>query len=234
MMRRLWTPLAGTNLICWFRADDASAFTFSSSNNVSQWNDESGNGHNLTQATAGLDPQRSTTAFNNFPAVVFTESVGTYLATSAFSRSAPFTVFFAGYSTSPSRDHQYVSDSNTSNNASVQFRSTGALNIYAGSFLASTTTNSNIPRAYACVFNGASSVIRDGSTETTGNPGTASLNGLTLGDPGGGGVGFGLIGPIAELWVTSDAKSSTDRQIGVDYLRAKYQIPLKPCSFPMS
>lgn len=46
-------PVAG--MTAWYDSSDVASLTITS-NKVSQWNDLSGNGHNLTQATAGLRP----------------------------------------------------------------------------------------------------------------------------------------------------------------------------------
>lgn len=52
-------PLSISGLQAWYDADDASTFTFSSGNVVSQWNDKSGNARHLTQGTVANQPTRS-------------------------------------------------------------------------------------------------------------------------------------------------------------------------------
>ena len=47
----------------WLDADDASTIT-SSSGNVSQWNDKSGNGYHVTQATGTAQPKTGTVTRN--------------------------------------------------------------------------------------------------------------------------------------------------------------------------
>jgi hypothetical protein len=61
-----WTPdaLASSTLKAWYKADDAASIT-SSSGAVSQWNDKSGNGNHVTQATAGLKPTTGTQTINS-------------------------------------------------------------------------------------------------------------------------------------------------------------------------
>lgn len=62
-------PLAGYSL--WLDASDATTFTYSSGSVVSQWNDKSANGYNLTQSTVGYQPTRETNIQNGLPAVAF-------------------------------------------------------------------------------------------------------------------------------------------------------------------
>ena len=57
----LWTPAdLGADLALWLDADDASTITLNGST-VSQWDDKSGNGRNVSQATASDQPTYSAT-----------------------------------------------------------------------------------------------------------------------------------------------------------------------------
>lgn len=56
----LWTPASLPSLRLWLDGHDAATVTTANSA-VSQWNDKSGNGYNLTQATSGDRPSHSTT-----------------------------------------------------------------------------------------------------------------------------------------------------------------------------
>ena len=59
-----WTPDAlGADLALWLDAADANTITLNGSN-VSQWNDKSGNGINLSQATAAFQPTYVTDLLN--------------------------------------------------------------------------------------------------------------------------------------------------------------------------
>jgi hypothetical protein len=53
-VRDVWRPNWEANLIAWYQAD--AGVSVDGSNNVSQLNDQSGNGHHLTQATASRRP----------------------------------------------------------------------------------------------------------------------------------------------------------------------------------
>jgi hypothetical protein len=63
----VWTPaLLGSALALWLDADDASTITLNG-NNVSQWDDKSGKGNNVSQDSADLQPAYTAgaVAFNN-------------------------------------------------------------------------------------------------------------------------------------------------------------------------
>lgn len=63
-------PLTLTNLAAWYDASDAASFTYSSGSLVSQWNDKSGNGRHVSQATGSKQPTRTGTQ-NGMSTVVF-------------------------------------------------------------------------------------------------------------------------------------------------------------------
>lgn len=64
---KLWRPDSlGSNLALWLDAEDASTITLNGST-VSQWNDKSGNGRNVSQATATNQPTYQATGLNAKP-----------------------------------------------------------------------------------------------------------------------------------------------------------------------
>lgn len=68
---KLWRPDAlGASLALWLDAEDASTITLNGST-VSQWNDKSGNGRNMSQATASAQPTYSATVLGGKPALTF-------------------------------------------------------------------------------------------------------------------------------------------------------------------
>lgn len=62
-------PVAGYSF--WLDADDATSFTFSSSNVVSSWADKSVNANNATQATVAYQPTREASVLNGKAGVRF-------------------------------------------------------------------------------------------------------------------------------------------------------------------
>jgi hypothetical protein len=65
-------PTAG--LIAWYKADVG--VTKDGSNKVSQWDDQSGNGHHLTQPTALNKPTWQASVLNGLPGIQFPASTG--------------------------------------------------------------------------------------------------------------------------------------------------------------
>lgn len=66
-----WTPAAlGSALALWLDAADASTITLNGST-VSQWNDKSGNGRNVSQATAANQPTFTASGLNGKPVLTF-------------------------------------------------------------------------------------------------------------------------------------------------------------------
>lgn len=70
-----FSPTDISGLVFWFDAADTSSITLDGSNNVSQWNDKSGNSRHLTQATTLLRPAYGTQTQNGYSLVV-TDAAG--------------------------------------------------------------------------------------------------------------------------------------------------------------
>ena len=65
----MWNPSElGASLALWLDAEDTSTITLNGSN-VSQWDDKSGNGRHVSQATAANQPAYLATGFNSKPVV---------------------------------------------------------------------------------------------------------------------------------------------------------------------
>lgn len=67
--RPRWTP-ANIQTALWLDAADAATITLNGST-VSQWNDKSGNGRNVVQATASAQPTYTASGLNGGPALTF-------------------------------------------------------------------------------------------------------------------------------------------------------------------
>ena len=64
---KLWRPdELGADLALWLDAEDAASVTLNGTT-VSQWNDKSGNGYNVSNATAATQPDYLATGFNGKP-----------------------------------------------------------------------------------------------------------------------------------------------------------------------
>lgn len=65
-----WQPSASSNISVWLDATDEDSIS-SSSDNVSQWNDKSGNDYHVTQANAGVHPKTGTRTINGLNGIDF-------------------------------------------------------------------------------------------------------------------------------------------------------------------
>jgi hypothetical protein len=68
-----WTPAKLSSLAMWLDAADSSTITLNGST-VSQWDDKSGNGYNVIQATSSSQPTYISTGFNSKPTLFFDAS----------------------------------------------------------------------------------------------------------------------------------------------------------------
>ena len=66
-----FSPTDIPGLALWLDASDAATITLDGSNNVSQWNDKSGNARHVTQATVMNRPTPSTATLNGLTAIKF-------------------------------------------------------------------------------------------------------------------------------------------------------------------
>ena len=96
-----FTPLSVQGCALWLDAADTSSMVMNGST-VSQWNDKSGRGYNMTQPTAGNQPTRAVGANGN-TILTFTQSSSTVLSNTsfpAFIGSGPATYFLVEYNMS--------------------------------------------------------------------------------------------------------------------------------------
>lgn len=76
--QKLWQPSELTSLVLWLDAEDTSTLVFNGST-VSQWNDKSGNGNHVSNATASTQPTYLATGYNGKPTLRFTNTNQEYL-----------------------------------------------------------------------------------------------------------------------------------------------------------
>jgi hypothetical protein len=89
-----WTPAQLPSLALWLDADDASTITLNGSD-VSQWDDKSGNGNHVSNATAATQPPYLATGWNGKPTLSFTQSGLEFLfkaGVSNFASNTDFTI----------------------------------------------------------------------------------------------------------------------------------------------
>ena len=157
---------------------------------VDTWYDQSGNGNDAEQATAGKQPliysASAVIIENNKPALNFDGSNDVLkkqftstlsqpghvyaTATNNITNFSNYIVLFSGYNNSNTRWQTEVRTT------------TGYLNMYAGSSNESTTTISTTQSLHNNYYSGSNSNYRlNGTNIATGNAGTFSTDGLTIG-----------------------------------------------------
>lgn len=218
------SPTSYDNLALWLRSDQGLTIV---GGKVSQWNDMSGNGANVTQATAGNRPTYSynDTNFANYPSVGFVAASSTQLNNSQ-TLVQPCTVYCVCNTASTPAGNVAVFDSSGAllmgTNASLQaiYYAGGAAVLHStpAEFVAGT------PVAMCGVFNGASShlyINNSQSAVANGNPGTNGTSGaINLG----GVTNSYWDGSVAEYIVFSVAHSTSTIQEIYAYLGSRYGI----------
>ena len=102
-----FVPTDLTGLALWLDADDASSITEAVTNQVSQWNDKSGNARHFSQATSGNQPATNITTINGKNAIDF-DGVDDYLfRTSAFITALGSCAAFVVVK-GPAQDNKYL------------------------------------------------------------------------------------------------------------------------------
>lgn len=213
-----YDPLSIAGCQAWYDFADPTTIT-QSSNKVSQANDKSGNGRNLTQATGANQPTWGKAYLNGKRYLLF--AANHFMVSSAITLAQPITIIVLVLDSAAG-----ASQANIVARDSVQFlyrRSTGAWAFYADSAEQGTTaTDGNLHRLSA-VFNGASSVLYlDNASITSANPGSGgfSTQAISVGGLSGGTALWQ--GDIGEILIYNTALSASDRYNIDQYLLLKW------------
>ena len=167
-----FTPLS-LNPELWFDSSDLSTIT-ESGGAISQWNDKSGNGRNLTQGTGASQPSL-TTNFNGLNTVTFDGS-NDFMETVSVTITQPMWIYAAfNLPTTPANDADLVG---TGGVANVAVRPRWSLGPAALMFAGQTGLTRSVPLpigkyVWGVNFNGTSSNFRlNGLQSANGNAGT--------------------------------------------------------------
>ena len=211
-------------------ASDSTTITKDGSNLVSAWNDKSGQANHVVQATGSKQPLWVDQVQNTLPTIRF-DGTDDFLKITAFTGGAlaqPNTVFVvckmptastgwrAVYDGETARHVFYTQANNASNPTCNQ--------MYAGAELGNDVADSTNIFLYTQLWNGASSTLRKSKTQIdSGNAGTLSFDGITL---GAGNNGTGNVGnpDICEIIVYDSSLSTSDRDSIEDYLTKKWGV----------
>jgi hypothetical protein len=235
-------PKTVTGLVAWYKSDagvlDASGNAITADNTkVKTWQDQSGNGKDLVQATVGNQPtwRNAANGINGVPAVYFTGSSTNYMVSSSFDLSS-YTVFFVQkisidcifyeHGNAATGNGQF---SYTSQNPSMYVRKGAAVN---GKDSTVGWGSGNVLLQWNSRYAGTSlthTMRKNGADQTltvrnAGDPGTATTTAaLTLGARAG--FTAPATGFIAEVLFYNAALSSGDIANIEAYLKKKWGTP---------
>lgn len=177
---RNFSPRFLPGLAAWYDAGDVGT-VLNTAGAVSQWSDKSGFGRNLLQATGASQPTYSIAT-----RTLTFDGTDDFLKTAAFTLGQPTTVYFVGSQVSWANT-DYILDGFAINSGAVlQQTLTPNIDIFAGGSLVSNNTLAVAQLGLLrIVFNGTSSSFGvNGAAAVTGNSGSASMGGLTVGCAG--------------------------------------------------
>jgi len=145
------------------------------------FDDLSGNGDHLVQATAGARPTVDANGINSLQSLNF--DGGDYMQIAAFTGGAvsqPVTIVVIGQVGATGGAH-YWQDGGSSAAQVVLYQNGTTWQYYAGSGVDTTVTQNTNLHLHLVVFNGASSTYYlDGTSVKTGNAGANTINGFTM------------------------------------------------------
>jgi len=199
---------------------DATELSFSDGQSVSTWNDQTGNGHDLT---AGTPPTYISNGINGNPVVSF-DGVNDFLDVAWSALSQPnhvFVVFQLQKTTGPST-FQAITDSANSSNRNV-FSADDEFVMFAGSAINGTASDTNNHIGSALFDTTTSNLRIDGSQVASGNVGTQSLDGFRVGSAPNG-TEFAEI-YIGEILVYPQDKSGIENDVEI-FLSNKWGITI--------
>ena len=190
---------------------------------VSQWDDQSGEGNHLTQATGTNQPLWVDSAHNSLDTIRF-DGVDNKMSRSSWTGGAltqPSTIFIVcTINTGAGSDAIYDGDQ-TANRHLLQIVGSASYQIGAGSFPSFGTPNSAFAQ-FNTLYNTTASHFRRNKSDiaTSQDVGTNTLDGIRLGanDTG---TNFALV-DISEMLIYNADVSDTDRDLIEDYLATKW------------
>lgn len=214
-------PRELSGLADWLKGD--AGIVLDSNLNVQRWIDQSGNGFDATQATAGSRPSynASDATWAGKPSLGFTGTQ--YLRNTSINLPQPTTMVVFCSTPAALGTSWNIVDGVTSRQL-LQLNANGDWNMYAGSQQNSSLTQHGVC-AVVANFNGASSAIFVNSSTINGSPGNVGTNALTGLDIGSSGGTFGLVGSVAEVLVYSRTLSPAEVSAVLGYGRNRYGQP---------
>jgi hypothetical protein len=224
-----FSPFSVAGLAAWWDASATSSlFQNSDGTNpvtgagqqVGSWRDISGANRLLTQSTSANRPYYEVAQIGTLPALDFRLSQSLVISGPVWSQ--PNTIFLVGRSDVPAATFQTFTDGATSTGRHCLRYASSIYLAQTSNPISGGVTDANA-HVWCVKFNGATSELRiDGAVVATGNVGTHSLEGLTVG------ASYLLTGyldgRLGEILLYNSAVSTIDAQRVEAYLRAKWGI----------
>ncbi len=211
-------PLSALSWVWRFESDQITGL--SDGDLISTWPDISGNGRNATGVST-TRPTYKTNILNGQPVARFSGAADIRMTTPAISAiSMPTTIFVVASHTASS--FSQIFDGLGTSNRHALFASTSDMEMFAGASSNGGAKSSGTVRIIQCRFNTTASGIRigGGTLVGSGNTGTQTLTGLTIGNRFA--SSFSSAGDIAALLVANSDLSLTNVNLVGNYLAAKY------------
>lgn len=215
-----FVPTSLSGLAIWLRSDRA---VIRNGSNVSEWDDQSGNGNNLTQATNQLIYVSSGGGGNN-PYLQSTPGGNASLDLSSFTLAQPVEGFIVWHQNVAHSHADYILDiaSGGSQAAIINPASSSVVQFAAGDGSTSALTTGD--HLLDIQWNGASSVIIVDGISGSNASHAQTFSQLHVGQAGGL-SGFGANGNFYELALYSRILSSTERSLWRSYVQTRYGTP---------
>ncbi len=236
-----WTPIQLPSLFAWYEANvgvysDAGTTLATNGQTVQQWNDQSGAGKHLSQATSAKRPTFNTGVQNNLSGISFVSGNGQFLATATIALGGTTASVFAVIKGStPPADNRGVSfiggaDANdfSTTTSSIIFyypTTTSVLALSNGVNLSTGAVTNGAFTQIGSIFDGTNHTMYIGGTAQTavGDTNTFGATGKfgVGGQPNGNSP---LDGTILELIITSNAVSAANRANIKSYFTTKWAV----------
>jgi hypothetical protein len=213
----IWLDASNTSTL-W--ANDNGTGTVSDGGTLGRWDDISGSGNNVSQATSGKRPAWNTNRLNSLPAVLF-DGVDDFMKAASFTWQRPETIFIVIKRVTVAGT---IFDGNTLNNGRLFNDAGDNMHVYAGDYGASGNLSAG---AYAVVkiligTTGSAVVVNNGTPATSATVLPSNLNGFTIGDHGDGGSPSNI--EVAEVVGYNRILTSPEEAIVWSYLQTKYAL----------
>ena len=207
--------------VVWLDASDTSTIT-EVGGAVSQWDDKSGNGNDVVQATAALQPTTGTRTVNSLNVLDFTSDA---LSVSyASSINQPGYVFLVASFDSLPASTMILFDSNTGTRWQLYKSTSNNWTMNGGSIVTGSAADTNV-NVITATFDGASSsVYVNQVSKVSGDAGSSAMTGLVVG--AGAALGANHDGIIAEMIIVSGTLTAGEISDTESYLADKWGITL--------